>query len=259
MKNYAFFSVVLLILMFACSSSAQAQEQNLLNAVSISPGVGFEYFSRTINWDDGTSTSKLKSHFFTVETEIEFPRELYLRAVLGFSSSNYDSLIFRELPLSIELDVGNINGYILGADVKKGLIRSEALRIDVFAQFFYGLGTRTEWEIPGLTVEGTVEGKPRWMRVSAGPVFTYTGFASLFPYLYLSYNTLWGKFNMDQVIQDLTGNEQKKIKGESSVCVSPGFTFKLSDSLSLKSEANLMPYKDGMDFGVSIKVMYSFY
>ncbi len=240
-------------------SSARAQEQKLLNAVSISPGVGFEYFSRTINWDEETSTSKLKSHFFTIDTEIEFPSELFFRAVLGFSSSNYDSLIFRELPLSIELDVGSINGYILGADVKKGLIQSEALRIDVFGQFFYGLGKKTEWEIPGLAVEGSVEGKPTWMRVSVGPVFTYTGFDSFYPYLYLSYNTLWGKFNLDQVIQDLTGNEEKKIKGESSICVSPGFTFKLSDSLSLKSEANIMPYKDGIDFGVSIKAMYSFY
>jgi hypothetical protein len=259
MKNYVLFLAVILILILACSSSAQAQERRLLNAVSISPGIGFEYFSRTINWDDETSTSKLKSHFFTIDTEIEFPNELFFRAVLGFSSSKYDSLIFRELPLSIELDVGNINGYILGADVKKSLVHSEAMRIDVFGQFFYGLGKKTEWEIPGLAVEGSVEGKPTWMRVSVGPVFTYTGLNSLYPYLYLSYNTLWGKFNLDQVIQDLTGNEEKKIKGESSVCVSPGFTFKLTGSLSLKSEASIMPYKDGIDFGVMIKVMYSFY
>ncbi len=259
MKNYALFSAVLLILILACFSSALAQEQKLLNAVSISPGIGFEYFSRTINWDDNTSTSELKSHFFTLDTEIEFSRGLFFRAVLGFSSSNYDSLIFRELPVSVELDVGNINGYILGADVKKSFIHSEALRIDVLGQFFYVWGRKTEWEIPGLAIEGSVEGKPYWMRVSVGPVFTYTGFDALYPYLYLSYNTLWGKFNLDQIIQDLTGNEEKKLKGESSICVSPGFTFKLTDSLSLKSEANLMPYKDGVDFGVTIKVMYSFY
>ena len=70
MKNYALFSAVLLILILACFSSALAQEQKLLNAVSISPGIGFEYFSRTINWDDNTSTSELKSHFFTLDTEI---------------------------------------------------------------------------------------------------------------------------------------------------------------------------------------------
>jgi hypothetical protein len=259
MKNYVHFLTVLLILIFACYSSALAQEQKLLNAVSISPGVGFEYFSRTINWDDDTSTSKLKSHFFTLDTEIEFPAGLFFRAVLGFSSTNYDSLTFRDLPVSIELDVGSINGYIFGADIKKSLIHSEALRIDVLGQFFYGLGKKTEWEIPGLAVEGTVEGKSNWKRVSIGPVFTYTGFDALYPYLYLGFNTLWGKFTLDQTIQDLTGNEEKKIKGESSICVSPGFTFKLTDSFSLKSEANLMPYKDGVDFGVTIKVMYSFY
>ena len=259
MKNYVLFLAVILILILACFSSALAQEQKLLNVVSISPGIGFEYFSRTINWDDDTSTSKLKSHFFTLDTEIEFPSGIFLRAVLGFSSSNYNSLAFRELPVSVELDVGNISGFMLGADVKKSLIHSEALRIDILGQFFYCLGNKTEWEIPGLAVEGRVEGKPNWMRVSVGPVFTYTGFDALYPYLYLSFNSLWGTFNLDQIIQDLTGNEEKKIKGESSICVSPGFTFKLTDSLSLKSEANLMPYKNGVDFGVTIKLMYSFY
>ena len=259
MKNCVLFLAVLLMLLLAPLSSALAQEQKLLSVVSLNPGVGFEYFSRTINWDDDTSTSELKSHFFTLDTEIEFPRGLFFRAVLGFSSSNYDSLIFRELPVSIELDVGNINGYIIGADIKKSLIHSEALRIDVLGQFFYGFGRKIEWEIPGLAVEGSVEGKPTWMRVSLGPVFTYTGFNALYPYLYLSYNSLWGTFNVDQIIQDLTGNEEKKIKAESSVCVSPGFTFKLTEFFSLKSEANLMPYKDGIDFGVTIKVMYSFY
>jgi hypothetical protein len=259
MKNYILLIAVMLILILACFSSAMAQEQKLLNAVSISPGIGFEYFSRTINWDNETSTSKLKSHFFTLDTEIEFPGGIFFRAVLGFSSSNYDSLTFRELPVSVELDVGNISGFMLGADVKKSLIHSEALRIDVLGQFFYDLGKKTEWDIPGLAVEGRVEGKSSWMRVSIGPVFTYTGFDALYPYLYLSFNTLWGKFNIDQIIQDLTGNEEKKIKGEGSICVSPGFTFKFTDSLSMKSEANLMPYKDGVDFGVTIKLMYSFY
>jgi len=258
-KTDVLFLSVLLILILTCSSSALAQEQKLFNAVSINPGIGFEYFSRTISWDDDQYTSKLKSRFLTFDTEVELQGDLFVRAVLGFASSNYDSLAFRDLPVSVELDVGYIRAYIMGADVKKSLIHSEDLRIDAFGQFFYCFATKKEWEIPGLAVEGNVEGRSSWKRASVGPVFTYTGFDVLYPYLYLSFNKLWGTFKMDQTIQDLTGREEKKISGESSFCISLGFTFKLTESLSLKSEASFMPYKDGMDSGIMIRAMYSFY
>jgi hypothetical protein len=62
---------------------------------------------------------------------------------------------------------------------------------------------------------------------------------------------------MDETVQDLTGREEKKISGESSFCVSLGFTFKLSSSLSFKSEASFMPYGEGTDFGILVKAIYS--
>ncbi len=258
-KTCPLFLFVLLSLILISFSPAHGQEQNLFSAVSISPGIGFEYFTRTINWDD-EYTSKLKYRFITLDTEIELQKGIFVRVVLGYSSSNYEALTFRELPISLELDVGYIKGYILGANIKKSLIQSEELRIDASGEFFYCIGKKNEWEMPeDFVVEGSAEGRPTWMRASLGPVFTYTGFESIYPYLYLNYNKLWGKFHMEQTIEDLSGTEDQKIYGESSVCIGLGFTFKLTKSLSFKPEVNFFPYKDGVDSGIMIRAMYTFY
>lgn len=250
-----------LILIFSCFSSAAAQERNLFNAVSISPGIGFEYISRTINWDDDRYTSKLRSNYFTFDTEIELHGGLFIRTVFGFTTANYESLAFRRLPVSVQLgeEIGFIGGYLLGAGIKKSIIQSEDLRIDLLGQFFYGIGRKKEWEITGLSIEGSLEGRPNWTNVTVGPVFTYTGFDTFFPYLYVNFNKFWGRFRMDETILDLEGSEIKKINGESSFSVSLGMTFKITESLSLKSEARLMPHKEGVDSGIMIKAMYSFY
>jgi hypothetical protein len=260
-KTHAYTFCVSLILVLSCFSSAAAQERNLFNAVSISPGIGFEYISRTINWDDDEYTSKLKSNYFTFDTEIELQGGLFFRAVLGFTTANYESLAFRRLPVSVQLgeEIGFIGGCLLGADVKKSVIQSEDLRIELLGQFFYGIGRKKEWEITELPVEGSLEGRPNWTKVTVGPVFTYTGFDTLFPYIYLNFNKFWGRFRMDETIQDLEGSEIKKINGESSFCVSLGLTFKVTESFSLKSEARFLPHKEGIDSGIMIKAMYSFY
>ncbi len=262
-KCFLLLSVIMSLTLISFSS-ASAQDQSLFNAVSISPGIGFEYFTRTINWDDD-QISKLRYRFLTVDMEVELQRGLFIRAILGYSSSNYDAssnygaLTFRELPISLELDVGYIKGYILGANVKKSLVQSEELKIDASGEFFYCIGRKNEWEIPDLAVEGSAEGRPTWMRASIGPLITYTGFESVFPYLYLNFNKLWGKFHMEETVEDLTGTENQKIYGESLVCIGLGFTFKLTESLSFKPEVNFFPYKDGMDSGIMIRAMYTFY
>lgn len=260
-KTHASAFCLSLILILGCFSSAVAQERNLFNAVSISPGIGYEYISRTINWDDDQYTSKLKSNYFTFDTEIELQGGFFVRAVFGFTTANYESLAFRQLPVSVQLgeDIGFIGGNLLGAGIRKSIIQSEDLRIDLLGQFFYGIGNKKLWEITVLPVSGSIEGRPNWTQVTAGPVFTYTGFDRLSPYLYLNFNKFWGRFRMDETIQNLEGREIKKIKGESSFSVSLGMTFKLTESLSLKSEARFFPRRDGVDSGIMIKAMYSFY
>lgn len=267
-KIYFLFLAILLTLTFASFSSAQPQEGGLFKLISIKFGVGLEYFSRTLDWDEEKydTEPKHKSYFLTFNTEFEIMKGLCLNAIIGysFSNSNYH-LIFRELPISVELEYesGGIGEYLFGAEIKKGIIYTERLEIDGLAQFFYYLGTKKEWEIPGLAVEGNVEGKSTWWRVSVGPVFTYKGFESLFPYLYVNFNGLWGRFKMDQTVQDMEGSENKKISAKSTFCTSLGFIYKLTDAFSIKTEANFIPYRNledslQVDLGIMIRAMYSF-
>ena len=262
-KTYLISLAILLTLTFTRFSSAQGQEEGMLRAVSITPGIGFEFFSRTITWDDAQGdqyTSKLKSSFFTFNTEFEFGKGFFVNAILGYAipGSNYDELTFRGLPISIELDVGAIKGYVLGGEIRKSLIYVKDLQIDVLGQFFYYTGTKKEWEIPDLAVDGTVEGNPSWTRALIGPVFTYRGFDNFYPYLHLSFNKLWGKFRMMQTIQDLTGNEDIKISGASSFSTAMGSIFKLTDVFSIKAEGSFIPHGNRVDFGFTVRMMYSF-
>ncbi len=264
-KFHLIFLAILLCLIFTRFSSAQDQEGGMFRAVSITPGIGFEFFSRTITWDDALDvqyTSKLKSSFFTFNTEFEFRKGFFINAILGYamSGSTYDELIFRELPFSIELDVGAIKGYLLGGEIRKSLIYAKDLQVDVLGQFFYYMGAKKEWEMPNLPfeVEGTVEGDPSWTRASIGPVFTYRGFDAFYPYLYLNFNKLWGKFKMVQTIQDLTGSEDIKISGASSFSATLGSIFNLTEVFAIKTEGNFIPHEDRVDFGFTVRMMYSF-
>ncbi len=259
-KFHLIFLAILLCLIFTRFSSAQDQEEGMFRAVSITSGIGFEFFSRTITWDDGQYSSKLKSSFFTFNTAFEFGKGFFINAILGYAipGSTYNELIFRELPISVELDVGTIKGYLVGAEIKKSLISYGDLRVDVLGQFFYYMATKKEWEIPDLAVEGTLEGDPSWKRASIGPVFTYRGFDAFYPYLYLNFNKLWGNFKMVQTIQDLTGSEDKKISGASSFSATLGAIFKLTEVFSIKTEGNFIPHEDGVDFGFTVRIMYSF-
>lgn len=263
-KFHLIFLAILLCLIFTRFSSAQDQEEGMFRAVSITPGIGFEFFSRTITWDDGQYTSKLKSSFFTFNTEFEFGKGFFINAILGYAmpGSSYNELTFRELPFSVKLEVGTIKGYLLGGEIRKSLIYAKDLQVDVLGQFFYYMGTKKEWEMPDLAVEGTVEGDPSWMRASIGPVFTYRGFDSFYPYLYLNFNKLWGKFKMVQTIQglegSLEGSEDKKISGASSFSASLGSIFKLSEVFGIKAEGSFIPHGDRVDFGFTVRIMYSF-
>jgi len=259
-KIHLIFLAILLILTLTRFSSAQYQEEGMFQVASITPGIGFEFFSRTITWDDDQYTSQLKSYFFTFNTEFEFGKGFFFNAILGyaFPGSSYDELTFRELPISVELDVGTIKGYLVGAEIKKRLAYVNDFQVDVLGQFFYYMGSKKEWEIPDLVVEGTVEGDPSWMRASIGPVFTYSGFDYFYPYLYLNFNKLWGKFKMVQTIQDLTGSEDKKISGASSFGASLGAIFNLTEVFAIKAEGNFIPHGDRVDFGFTVRAIYSF-
>jgi hypothetical protein len=239
---------------------AQEEREALIQSKSIKLGIGLEYLSRTIQWGDDSNTSKFNSFFFTFSTQFEVKEGLYASASFGYSFSNYKGLQFKELPFSLELGERSFGGYLLGIEIKKNIVNREELEIDVLGQLFWYLGSSKTWQISAesLNVPGTAQGSPSWTRISIGPVFTYKGFESLTPYLYLSYNKLQGTFTMEETIQELEGHEKLKITGKSSFCTSFGGIYEISEIFSINPEASFMPYRGGVDLSLSVKALLSF-
>lgn len=250
--------LILLILALPCFSLAQEEREALIQSKSIKLGIGLEYLSRTISWGDDNNSSKFSSLFFIFSTQFEVKEGLYASASFGYSFSNYEGIQFKELPISLEQGDGSIEGYLLGIEIKKNIVNREELEIDVLGQFSWYLGSSETWPIKKLNVPGTAQGSPSWTRISIGPVFTYKGFESLTPYLYLSYNKLQGTFTMEETIQELEGPEKLKISGKSTFCTSFGGIYEISEIFSINPEASFMPYRGGVDLSISVKALLSF-
>jgi len=257
-KRYVGFGILFLFFGITCLSYAQTESEGIPNQMTFGAGVGFEYFNRTISWDDGELTSPLKSLMFTLNVDIEVIDGLTLGAIVGYASSNYDALMFRELPISLELNAGSISGYALGAEAKFVLYSTYDFALNAIGQFLYYSGGTKEWDIPGLSVDGKAKGKPKWSRGIIGLSFEYTGMDYFYPYASLSYTPLWGSFEMEESIDGLTGTEKKDINGKGKFTVGLGGLYEITDSIGIRAEVDILPYSGGVDFGVLVRVRYEF-
>ena len=257
-KKHVGLGVLFLFVGMTCLSFAQAESEDLPNQMTIGAGVGFEYFNRTIRWDDGELTSPLKSLMLTLNADIEVMDGLTLGAIVGYASSNYNDLIFREVPISLELDAGSISGFALGAEAEFTVYSTYDYALNAIGQFLYYSGGSKEWDISGLAVEGKAQGKPKWYRGIIGLAFEYTGMDYLSPYASLSYTPLWGSFEMEETIDGLSGTENKDIKGKGQFTIGLGGLYDITDSIGLKAEIDILPYSGGVDFGFLARLRYEF-
>jgi hypothetical protein len=241
MKKFTgYFLAALLVISLTQVSFSQFQEES---KARIKPGIHFEYFTRKIAWDDQAHMSYMKSTIIALNTEFEMDWGFSFSALIGYAFSNFDSLVFRQLPFSVELDVGSTGGYILGAELRKSLLDYNNFEIEVFGQIFHSIGAKKEWEISGLNVQGMVTGKPSWTRVSIGPVIRYTALERFYPYFGLCYNSLGGTYKMEQTIQTLEGAEEKKIEGKGVFEGKLGSIFELGKGFTIKGEIYIIPSK----------------
>lgn len=257
-KKKCFLMTVVIILAFSSFSFSQSQEEGFLKRLSLKPGISFELFNRTLSWDEDKYTSNLKSYIFTFNADFKIQEGFWASAILGYSLSNFDSLVFREIPFSMDLQAGGIGGFFFGGEIKKSFISTQNIEIEVLGQFVFYFGNKEEWDIPDLNVEGNVVGKPSWTRGMVGPVIKYLGYEKLHPYLFINYNKLRGTFTMEQSIQDLEGTEEKKIAAKSNFSISIGTIYELSSAFSVKAEVSVMPYSGGVDYGGGVDFGFMF-
>jgi len=257
-------SAILILFVFAGLSYAQEVTPDFSDGKKWSVGLGFEYFKSTMSWDEENLVSPLKTSLITFHVNYEILDGLYLGGIIGYASSDYESLTFRELPISLIMDKGAIGGMVFGGEAIFTFYETNSFDFSVLGQYITYNGGQKQWDIPGLSVEGTATGKPKWSRLTGGVSLRYLASEPFLPYLNIAYRSLSGTFSMEESIQTLNRTEEKKISNKGSFLIGLGGIYDLSDSLSLILEADLVPYSGGdnydggVDFGALLRIMYSF-
>jgi hypothetical protein len=253
-----FLCSALLLFGLAGFSDAQSYTGNPEPMLKINPGLGFEYFTKTIEEEGAGSATDLKTYMIHLRAGLIIREGFEVSAIVGYAFSDFNGMTFRNLPISVELQAGEMAGFIIGGEAKKSIFFMRDFGLDLFGQFVYYLGKKETWEVPGLSVEGSAEGKPSWMRGQVGPVISYFGINYLYPYIKICYNRLWGKFKMTQDIQELSGAEDKSFRGTNEYSAALGFIYEATDSLTIQTEALLMPRKNWKewDYGISVSLVY---
>ena len=244
------------VLIFSSLSMAQFEEEGL--GIKVKSGLEYQSFDLSINWDDDQYTSKLKSHIFSLNTQFEIKAGIRLNAIIGYALPNFSGLIFRQLPFSVELSSGKTQGILVGAGADVSFINYKDIEIGARAQFVYYKGSEKKWDIPGLSVSGTITGKPSWQRISVGPVVIYRGFDYFFPYASMGFHYFKGTFSLSQTVQTLSGSEDKEITGAGKIYIDLGGKYEFSDRFELRAEFNLFPNTKNLDFGFTLGAAYAF-
>jgi len=227
-------------------------------------GLGLEYFSRTLSWDDGLRSSPMTAAFGVARLDVELRKGFTLGACLGYGLSNFNGLVFRTLPFSLDYEAGSSGSFLAGIEAEADAFKIGDFEIGVLGRFVISLGGTKTLAITGLNTSGTADVKALWMRVQAGPVVRYTGYQDFTPYLALTYDRLWGTFTATETVQDLSGTEDKKIVGAGSIGAAFGVVYEPFANLSLRGEVGAIPYKKisgsglGFDLGGSLKAVLSF-
>jgi hypothetical protein len=250
------------VVLFAATPPAFGQARPGSGSSGFRAGLSLGYLSRTFDLGEELQDTipKMTSLLASLVLEYEFQPGFSLAVHVGYSSSKFDSITFRQLPYSVTVDSnsGSIGGILLGAEVEKSVVGGGALGVDILGQFFASLGLNSEWDLPGLAVEGTVKGKPIWIRASVGPVLTFRGLEIITPFLYPRFDYLWGGFELEQTVQDLKGSEKKDIKGKSLFALGLGADFDLTSSLRIRAEAGLYPRGSGVDYSFMVRTLLAF-
>jgi hypothetical protein len=227
------------------------------------PVLSLEFHSRTIVWDEKARSSNLGSAFLAAGIEARIVRGWSATFFGGVSLANWNGLVFRTLPFSVEYQAGPRTGFLAGASTKATFARLGSWDLGLEARFLASLGTAKSLDLVGLNEAGTAEVRGTWFRLQAGPVLTYRGLPTLSPFAWLGLDRLWGRCLMEENIRDLSGSEEKTVTGKGWVSAGGGFFWELGPSFGLGFEASALPFKKsggglGLDLGAALRAAVAF-
>jgi len=246
---------ILVVLALLAPRGAAAAEPNIK---SIAAGLSTEHFSRSVVWPGDAAASKILAHWVSARVDVSLASGLVVRLDAGLSLNDFSGLTFDALPVSLELDGHPIRGFALGAEVTAPLKRLGAFEIGAAGRFVYSFGMSKSWPLEGFAVEGEATGQPIWMEISAGPRVAYLSTGRIVPCVEVCARMFWAGFRMSETLGDLGGEETKNVRGSFAVSVAMGADVRVTDRISVKAKAGIMPAAGGAGAMVSIGALYGF-
>ncbi len=243
---------IALVLAAAPSSASETKLRQF------SAGVDFDYFSRTVGWEGEAEKSRVQASLISARAEFGLGKGLTFSLAVGLSLSEFKSLIFDGLPISLEFDASAPKGIALRAEVVAPFVKLGNFEIGAAGRFVYSYGLARTWPIEDFAVEGEATGRASWMEASGGPRLVYNVSGRIVPYVEVAARWLKVDFRMDETLDDLEGTETKRIKGDVSFSVSIGGDIIVSDRLTVRGKAGFLPYPGGVDGMASVGLVYSF-
>jgi hypothetical protein len=245
----------LFVLAALAAGPARAEESNVR---SLAAGLGFENFSRTVVWSGDDAPSRLLGNVIAARAEIGVGDGLVLDLFAGPSFSGFSGLTFETLPIGLQLTGSTVSGFALGVEVERSLKRLGDFEIGAAGRFVYNFGLSRTWPLEGFAVEGRATGQPHWLELAAGPRVAYLFFGRVVPYIEVTARMLWAGFRMSEVLDDLEGQEMKKVNGDFALAVALGADARVSPRITVKGRAGILPYVGGVDTVFSVGVLYGF-
>jgi len=249
-----------IILFLAAAAAAAAQSRTEAPGAGMRLGLRVDYFSQAVSWDDpsGTSTSDLNSALAAAVLQFRLGRDSSASFFAGYGTSDIGGLMFRALPFSIDYQAGAGGGLALGGEFDFALAAGPRVRVSAQGEVTAFLGSSRTWDIPGLAVAGSLEGKSTWLRARLGPVLAFGGETQVKPYLFPFFHYIWGNFEMRESIESLSGQEKKDLRSKSLFGVAGGLDIPLSPGVKLRAEAGVYPRSGGAGYSATVETMFSF-
>jgi hypothetical protein len=241
-------------LVLTAASSAAAEPR----LRSFTAGVVFDHFSRTVVWEGDTEAARVLGNLVSARAGFDLGRGVTLCLTAGLSLSDFDDLVFRDLPISLEFGSAALKGFALGAEIEAVLINFGDFEIGAAGRFVSSFGLARTWPLEDFAVPGEAKGKANWMEASAGPRLAYRFSRGFIPYLEVAARWLRADFGMEETLDDLHGTEKKRVHGDLSISVSLGGDIRLAERLMLRAKAGIVPFAGGVDSLASVGFVFAF-
>ncbi|OGD17904.1 MAG: hypothetical protein A2W03_17910 [Candidatus Aminicenantes bacterium RBG_16_63_16] len=250
--------IAVIIVLAAAAAAAQPNTERPGSGMRL--GLRVDYFSQAVSWEDtgGESTSDLNSALAAAVLQFRFGRDSEASFFVGYGASDINGLTFRALPFSVDYQAGAGGGLALGTEFDFALAAGRRARVGLQGDVTAFLGSSRKWDIPGLAVAGSLEGKPTWVRARVGPVLAFGSETQIRPYLFPFFHYVWGNFEMSEAIESLSGKEKKDLRGKSLFGVAGGLDIPLSPGVKLRAEAGVYPRSGGAGYSATLATMFSF-